>query len=169
MTEQKLILNPISLSGLSTGQRKIKFISAIQQIEHAINESHEFEAWFLKQSFTQLYNRKELTNTEHLKILRQQINFNYSVIKRSWWKRFSSVIGYQTEITRTKGIDVFTYSDSFDNMSVAGLAGHLCHEIVCHGSGYSHDFNWSRERDLSLPYAVGNKIEELTQKRIAEI
>jgi hypothetical protein len=53
---------------------------------------------------------------------------------------------------------VHTYSDTYDGLSVAGLAGHLVHEGV-HALGFSHSFDWSSERDMSYPYAIGNYVE----------
>lgn len=156
---------PIELSGLDKNKRSEKFSMALNLSEKAIN-SEEFELWFCSVVFTQLGNNSKLTNQELLNKLRRETHFSYSVVPRPWYKRFSSVVGWTSFCNRMidkiglKSIPfVYTYSDQFDGMSVQGLSGHLAHEVACHGNYFSHDFNWSKARDMSLPYRVGNWVE----------
>lgn len=160
----QLVLKPLKLSGFTT-DRKQKLVAAIQDIEAIINGA-EFIDWFMVQKFTQLEGElAKMSQADLLAKLLREIEFNYMLQSRSWWKRFSKVIGWFLDDRNTKGLDIYTYYDSFDGMSISGLAGHITHEVVCHGSGFSHSYEWNNYRDFSLPYAVGNKIEELSRKR----
>lgn len=161
MAEFQLL--PILGVGFKSRERREKLVAAVSDL-HAVVNTQESIDWFMSQKFTQLGEHKNKTNDQLLILILRSLTFNYSVIERSWWKRFSSVIGYSMDNVKTKGPDIFTYADSFDSMSVAGLAGHLFHESL-HALSMHHEFKWSRERDFSVPYAFGNFIESLVQKR----
>lgn len=157
-------LDPLIVQGLNTQARKDKFLRAVLSSENAVN-SAEFIDWFMAAKFTQLGSHSHKKNDELLKMLLVPVQFNYSVIHRSWWKRWSSVIGYTQDNFKTKGPDIFTYGDSFDGMSIGGLSNNLTHEI-CHALNFSHSFEWSKERDKSLPYQVGNAVERLINGKL---
>ena len=61
-----------------------------------------------------------------------------------------------------KDKEIFTYSEYFDRATDASLANHIVHEW-CHKIGFDHAFHpWQdKNRDFSVPYAVGNLIESL--------
>lgn len=117
-----------------------------------------FYNWFLKADFTELGDR----NIPNAKLWDKyfadtsEYPFKWYIVKRPWYKRFSSVIG------QTTGSTVTTYTQIFDNMTPADRAGHLAHELM-HVAGFSHSFNSSITRDNSLPYQVGNFIEGLVK------
>lgn len=161
---------PVELSGLDKNKRSEKFSMAVNYSEKCLN-GDEFKAWFLAQKFKQLGEFELKTNEELLAILLRPVYCDYYVVARPWYKRFSSVIGWTNMFKRVIGAlgkqtvaQVSTYSDQFDAMSVSGLAGHLAHEIGAHGNGFSHSFNWVKDRDSSLPYLVGNFVEAWVSK-----
>lgn len=161
----------MNLYGIDKNKRAEKLSIAAHQATEAIN-SDEFELWFLSTVFTQLTDeQKKLTNSELLNIMRTPVVCDYSVVPKPWYKRFTSVIGWTVFTKRflfsigwKQVPQVTTYADHFDSMSISGLAGHLAHEIAFHGNGASHDYKWSKARDLSLPYACGNWIESNASK-----
>lgn len=157
MSMPSLMLDPLIVQGLNNPSRKAKFLAAIKAIETVVNDP-ETKEWFLKQDFKQKGELSHLSNEELFQKCMRVVQFNYSVINRSWWKRWSSVIGYTLDNFKTKGPDIFTYKDSYDGFSVSGLSGHLLHEIS-HLLGFSHTYEWTKDRDYSIPYAFGNYVE----------
>lgn len=155
-------LDPLVVQGLNTQARKDKFLRAIVLLEQAVNSQESID-WFMSQKFRQLGSYSHLSNAEMMKKILVPVQFNYSVIHRSWWKRWSSVIGYTLDNLKTKGPDIFTYGDSYDGMSVAGLASHLGHELL-HSLGFTHSYDWNKDRDYSVPYFYGNYIEQLVRE-----
>ena len=67
-------------------------------------------------------------------------------------------IGYGNKDSK----EIFTYSEYFERATDASLANHIVHEW-CHKIGFDHAFHpWQdKYRDYSVPYAVGNLIEQL--------
>lgn len=66
----------------------------------------------------------------------------------------------------------YTYPDTsriwinkkyFTRYSPAKVADNLMHEWM-HKLGFTHETKWSKDRDNSVPYAVGYLVEELAQK-----
>ncbi len=162
----------MNLYGIDRNKRAEKLSIAAHQATNAIN-SEEFELWFLSTVFTQLTDeQKKLTNSELLNIIRQPVFLNYYVVPRPWYKRYSSVIGwtiikdYFLSPVGQQGVGmVTTYSNQFDGMSVAGLASHITHEAMhCPPYKFSHEYNWSKARDLSLPYQIGFFVEKYINK-----
>ena len=160
----------MNLDGISLYKRSVKFSIAMNKAEKCLN-SPEFSEFFLNKDFTQLGEFSGRDKKDLLNLLLRPVYCDYYVIPRPWYKRFSSVIGW-TAFTKKflfsigwKSIaQVSTYVDQFDAMSVAGLAGHLVHEIACHGNGFSHSYKWVKERDDSIPYSVGNYVESWVSK-----
>lgn len=163
--------NFMNLYGIDKGKRAEKLSIATHLATEAIN-SEEFENWFLKKEFTQLSEEHvNLSNAQLLEILRTPVVCDYSVVSKPWYKRWTSVIGWTVFTKRflfTIGWkqvpQVTTYSDQFDSMSISGLSGHLIHELAAHGNGFSHSYKWSMQRDMSLPYEVGNWVESNASK-----
>jgi len=62
--------------------------------------------------------------------------------------------------------EIYTYSEYFNRATDASLANHLVHEW-CHKIGFDHAFyTWQdKNRDFSVPYAVGNLVERLAETR----
>jgi hypothetical protein len=83
--------------------------------------------------------------------------FDYELVQRPWYKR-KKVIGWRVPESN----DIYTYVDSFDEMSPVELASHLGHEIVGHLAGeFDHPEKAGRVRDGSVPYVIDGFIEEL--------
>lgn len=120
----------------------------------SIVETNAFNEWFYGFNFTQLpENFKSLSKRALYDSLFKEVTFNYQVIKRPFFKRWSSAIGY------TVGSTITTYKNNFDAMKANEIAAHIIHELT-HVLGHGHAFNYSKERDSSVPYAVGNYVEQ---------
>lgn len=155
-----LHLYPLVLKGLEQEFRAVKFLKALKLSEEIIN-SEEFKQWFLSQKFTQLGDLKFKENDALLEQLLVTVEFTYSVRSKPWYKRYSSVIGY------TVGNEITTYKDVYDRMSVAELCSHLTHEIThCDPINFSHSVNYSKERDLRLPYQIGDYVEKAARAKL---
>lgn len=159
-----------NLYGVTKGRAE-KFSIALNLAEKCVN-SDEFKNRFISTAFTQLGEHKDKTNQELLNILRQAIFLNYAIVPRPWYKRYSSVVGwtmikekFMSPLGYSGMGSITTYEDEFDRMSIAELASHLAHEgSHCPPARFEHYFNWSKARDLSLPYAIGAIIFEMISK-----
>lgn len=139
---------------------QMKCYEALNMIEQVIN-SDAFKSKFMLQRFTQLTNSQvKLSREALLAQLRRPVKIEYSVVSRpgGFWKKFkkATTIGWRNTGTN----DIFTYSDKFNDMSTEGLAGHLAHEIS-HVLGFAHAVSWSKARDSSAPYLIGNWVESM--------
>lgn len=65
-----------------------------------------------------------------------------------------SAIGYTYPNTKWQWI----YNRFFKGASIEAIAGNLAHEW-CHKIGYEHEFKYTRLREHSVPYWVGNFVE----------
>jgi hypothetical protein len=74
-----------------------------------------------------------------------------------------NVIGYGNPSHK----EIFTYSTMFDSMDVSELANHYTHEW-CHKLGFAHSFQRNRHRSYSVPYAVGDIVEEIAETLIGK-
>lgn len=155
-----LHLYPVVLKGLEQEFRAVKFLKAVKAVEAVVN-SEEFKEWFIAHPFTQLGENKFKTREALLDQLLQTVEFVYAVKPRPWYKRYSSVIGY------TIGNEITTYRNAYDNMSLPEFCGHLAHELThCPTINFSHSVNYTKERDNSLPYAIGNYVERAVTAKI---
>lgn len=126
-----------------------RFSNVISTVERAVN-SPEFTAWFLDAKFTEIPAEYQgFSSVRLLKSILKEVGIEYYVIKKKWYQRFSSVIGF------TESNVISTYSDFYFSMSDAELGGHIFHETL-HVAGHSHSFNPSNSRNQSLPYQCGN-------------
>lgn len=120
----------------------------------SILESNAFSEWFFDFNFTQISDEWKTVSTFGLyDSLFKEVTFTYQVVKRPFFKRWSSAIGY------TVGNTITTYKNNFDAMAFNEIAAHIIHELT-HVLGHGHAFNYSKERDSSVPYAVGNYVEK---------
>jgi hypothetical protein len=59
--------------------------------------------------------------------------------------------------------EIYTYRNWFDNFTLAEYCGHITHEWV-HKLGFSHAHHHNWKRKFSVPYAIGDIIEELAEQ-----
>lgn len=71
----------------------------------------------------------------------------------------STVIGY----TWPRTYKIWMNSKYFNRRSPAQIAGTLVHEWL-HKIGFGHDYHVTRHRKYSVPYAVGNLVEEIAER-----
>lgn len=135
---------------------------AVMLAESILN-STDFKGWFLKTKFTELADFENSTNAQLYEkfFTNSEHRFTWNIVKRPWFKRFSSAIG----MTDMKSKTITTYSQIFIKMSAAEKASHFAHEMM-HVIGFTHSFNSSASRDNSLPYQVGDYVEKAAQLRL---
>lgn len=145
--ERKDLMNISPINPLTPDQTLV--------VRFAVNvmNSPSFEEWFLKARFTELGPYEGLTNVEiyNTYFRSGKFRFNWYLVKRPWYKRYSSVIGWGEKQT------LYTYKNRYYEMSQAERAGHFAHELM-HIIGFEHSFSPSTTRDTSLPYQVGDYV-----------
>jgi hypothetical protein len=75
-----------------------------------------------------------------------------------YYNRWTSTVGY----TYPDTMKIWMNNKFFSGYTPAEVAGNIFHEWT-HKLGYGHDFNYSESRDHSVPYALGNIVEELAR------
>ena len=65
-----------------------------------------------------------------------------------------------SDVARVIPNRVWTNDKFFTTNSLGKVAGNIVHEWT-HKLGFEHDFNSTARRNYSVPYAVGNIIQEL--------
>lgn len=151
MVEIMYTFTATDITGLDTPERQDKFYCAIAFAEKAMN-SPEFKAWFMSFNFTQLDSGTDLTQRtreELYEMAMQPVRTSYQLITRHWWQK-NSVEGYELPDG-----SIHDYADFYDTFSIADLGDNLAHEGL-HCAGFSHSFEWTADRDSSVPYACGN-------------
>lgn len=86
-----------------------------------------------------------------------EIDIDVEVKTLGWRNR--NTVGYTYESTTT----ITSNRKFFSNYTPSEVAGNLGHEWL-HKLGFEHDFNSTSKRPHSVPYAIGNIIEELATK-----
>lgn len=71
----------------------------------------------------------------------------------------TTTIGY----TYPNTVRIWMNTKYFNKYTPIKVADNLMHEWM-HKLGFTHDVTWSKERDHSVPYAIGYLIEELAAK-----
>lgn len=148
---QQFSIEILSMKGFNTPERKQKLLAAITLVERRVN-SEEFKTWFYEQQFTQLGDLEEKSKDDLFSMVMRKASFNYYLTPRPWYKRLSSVLGWEEDPTH-----VYCYANSYDGFSVADTGDNLFHEGL-HCLGFSHSYRWVPERDFSLPYSCGHYI-----------
>ena len=118
-----------------------------------------------KKTYTQAENgfyfapgEDKFTNEQVYEKLMVEKTFN--IVLKNPINPFTSAVAYTDFNSKT----VYLYKKYFWNASQERLANTLSHEIGCHLSGFSHTFNYTKLRDYSVPYAVGDITEEIAMK-----
>lgn len=73
----------------------------------------------------------------------------------------TKTIGY----TYPNTVRIWMNKKYFNRYTPIKVADNLMHEWM-HKLGFTHDVTWSRDRDHSVPYAIGYLVEELAQEYI---
>lgn len=85
-----------------------------------------------------------------------EVDLNLDLRNLSWFSR--NVVGYTTAGSDT----ITTNRRFFSGFEPNELAGHLAHEWL-HKLGFEHDHGRTAERPNSVPYAIGDLVEQLAQ------
>lgn len=75
-----------------------------------------------------------------------------------YYRRFSSAIGYMNIGSWKTYINTKYFVGDEDEI-IAQIAGNIIHEYM-HVIGFVHAWDWNYKRDHSVPYAIGNIVED---------
>jgi hypothetical protein len=87
-------------------------------------------------------------------VINNKADLNLTAYSR-WWP-FGSAIGY----TDVAANIIYTKWFFISASSPAKLAGHYAHEYT-HSLGFEHDYDVTPQRPFSVPYAIGNMVEQI--------
>jgi hypothetical protein len=73
--------------------------------------------------------------------------------------RWSSTVGY----TYPNTVRTWINRKFFSRYGLAEICGNVAHEY-CHKIGFEHSFQPTPSRPFSVPYGIGNLVEELAEK-----
>lgn len=147
-------------------EKKVR--DAVKIIKQVI-VSHEFKERVLNYRFKgeRKFNGNDgLTNEEiYLKILKgaEQIgnkqNNNTMDVELELYHQKTNTIGY----TYPNTVRIWMNTKYFSKYTPVKIADNLMHEWM-HKLGFSHEIAWTKDRDHSVPYAIGYIVEELASK-----
>lgn len=164
-----ITVNLIESNGYS-GENLIKLNSALLIIERVINSDlfkqkvSEYPFYYRKKLFGG-YIDQPYTNLEVLSIIENAIEYPGNSTKNCVDLYLNlidgsngSVIGYGINGQK----EIYTYKKMFEVMKIEEIANHIVHEWL-HKLGFTHAeyTTYFGKRDKSVPYAVGNLIENL--------
>lgn len=86
-------------------------------------------------------------------------DFEMDIDLTIYYNRWTSTVGYTTPDT----IRTWINRKFFWAFTDGGICGNISHEY-CHKLGFTHSFRWTPLRDMSVPYFIGNLIEELVDR-----
>jgi len=166
-TEGPLTVNIASASGFSSAD-KDKLAAAVEVLGRVLN-GEEFRERVINYMFEgkrQFSSNDGVTNEEVFQRIMmgretytneddQQVDLSLQLYKPPFWKKWS-VVGYTYPDTPTIYMNRNYYNTFAPNQVAANLAHEWCHKI-----GFGHDFNRTARRPYSVPYAVGDIVEEL--------
>jgi hypothetical protein len=144
-----------------------KIFQAAQLIKRVIatkefRESVLNHTWDGKQQFV---NNKGLTNLEIYNLL-LEASEAYNPVKNNvldaeleLYFEANKTIGYTFPTSRR----IWMNKKYFDKYTPIQVADNLVHEWM-HKLGFEHSSTWSKERDHSVPYAIGYIVEEIARK-----
>jgi hypothetical protein len=75
------------------------------------------------------------------------------------YQQKSNTIGYTYPNTKR----IWINRKYFSSYNSSKIANNLMHEWM-HKLGFDHESNWTKDREYSIPYAIGDLVEELTEK-----
>lgn len=150
----------------------LKLNKAIKYVEEFIN-SVEFEVLVLNYKFTdsdgfvrEYFHYTDLSRAEVLakifsgsEVLNPEADGEADIqieLDTSWTR---NVIGYTYPTTPWQWI----YAKFFRNWSAEEIAGNLMHEYM-HKLGFDHEYQYTYDREYSVPYALGYACEEYAKR-----
>lgn len=89
-------------------------------------------------------------------------DFDLRLYTPPWYKKWS-VVGY----TYPNGSTIHMNRYYFDSFEVWEIAANLVHEW-CHKLGFAHDYKRTKRRPFSVPYAIGDIVEDLGERMAEE-
>lgn len=161
----------ISLTGFSA-EEKNKVYQAAAVLEQVLN-SVAFKNRVLNFRWNgekQFADNNELSNEEILiklkeanELLLNEIdhiaNFELTIYNPNFFGR--NVVGY----TYPDSLQIFMNRNFFSSFTAAEVAGNMAHEWT-HKLGFDHDFNSTAKRPYSVPYAIGDIVNEIGDQLI---
>lgn len=167
-----ITVNLIESSGY-VHENLAKLKSALLLIEKVINSDlfkqkvREFPFHYRKKLFGG-YVDKPYTGIEVVSIIENAIEYPGNINKNTIDLYLhlidgsnGSVIGYGIDGTK----EIYTYKEMFETMKTGEIANHIVHEWL-HKLGFTHSeyTTYFGKRNKSVPYAVGNLIESLSER-----
>lgn len=148
---------------------KQKIFETIKLIKIIIQEK-EFEqrvkSFIFKEKNT-FHDNKGLSNSEIYDVIingaeevgTAEVN-NRMDVELELYENPSKTIGYTYPDTTR----IWINRKYFGQYKINQIANNLMHEWM-HKLGFNHDTKWSKERDYSVPYAIGNIFEDIIKKK----
>lgn len=153
-TSGKFKIEVTNLSGFTEAEKEI-FIKVASKTERIV-KSESFKSAVLNFSFNG-ENKFHYTSDTPSKVYENSTQRPWLLDYRKEWLWNKSTIAYTTPQISYVVIN----SRQFKNLSEAKLSANICHEIGGHKiGGYEHETKWNKDRDYSVPYALGSICEK---------
>lgn len=153
---------------------KEKMINARNHIEDIL-ETDEFKDFVLTHEYqgelqfadTSEENEEIYTKIlESAEILTPEIDYEWDIIVIPYYKRFSKAIGYTYPSKKEIWVNMKYYNNSY--WDEGDCAGNISHEHM-HKLGYKHSYKREARWNWTVPYAVGNFMNNEVSKRIGKL
>lgn len=145
-----------------------KIINAVNLLKKIVT-SEEFKKRILNYEYNgkkQFHHNFGVTNEEvYQRILKGAEILNGDMgnqtmdVELELYQQATNIIGYTYPDTKR----IWMNRKYFKKYAIEKIADNLMHEWM-HKLGFEHSVTWSKERDHSIPYAVGHIIEEIATK-----
>jgi hypothetical protein len=150
----------------SQQEEKIKHAVAIIKKVIALKEFRDRILNFTYKGVNNFFDNEGMTNTEvYQKLLEGAERIgntsknNTLNVELELYHQSTNTIGY----TYPNTARIWMNTKYFNKYTPVKVADNLMHEWM-HKIGFTHAVRWSKDRDHSVPYAVGYLIEELAEK-----
>lgn len=160
-TSEEVVVSPVSSTDPSVDSGEItltpdqyysteaerKAIAAAQIKLNEIKNSKCFEDFITARKMIQTGNRTSEQVAKHLKAISGNVKVNM------YYRRFTSAVAYRQPPSMEINLNRNYFHPSMDICKE--WASTIGHESLGHSLGdYDHDYNWSPERDYSVPYSI---------------
>lgn len=141
----------VVFKAINATDSEAKLIAQAAEKIHSIVGSDCFRDFLLSRKLIQTYGRSNKQVVEHLQSLSGEVPVHM------YYKRFSSAVAYRVP----PKLDIYLNRRNFyKTLPVCDWASTLAHEGLGHSLGnYTHDFNYNKERQFSVPYSLNSVIE----------